>query len=67
MKGGWTVYEKLKKIQQLLWDDDDRMDQEILFEIQEVFADLLLEVATAEKKIDDLVKSFPWLYCEKDK
>ena len=61
------MYEKLKKIQQLLWDDDDRMDQEILFEIQEVFADLLLEVATAEKKIDDLVKSFPWLYCEKDK
>ena len=43
------------------------MDQEILFEIQEVFADLLLEVATAEKKIDDLVKSFPWLYREKDK
>lgn len=61
------MYEKLKKVQKLLWQGDDRMDQEILFEIQAVFADLLLEVAMVEKKVDDLVKSFPWLYHENDK
>lgn len=56
------MYEKLKKVQKLLWLRDDRMDQETLFEIQEIFAGLLLEVAMAEKKVDDLVKSFPRLY-----
>lgn len=56
------MYNKLKHIQQLLWKSDDRMDQEILFELQDEFAELLLEVAEQQGKTKDLVETFPWLY-----
>lgn len=56
------MYNKLKHIQQLLWKSDDRMDQEILFELQDEFAELLLEVAKQQGKTKDLVETFPWLY-----
>jgi len=56
------MYEELKKIQSLLWKDDDRMDQETLFELQDYVSKLILNVAKEENKTNDLVKSFPWLY-----
>jgi hypothetical protein len=59
------MYEKLKKIQTLIWRNDDLMSQDTLFELQEEFANLLLEVAQKENKTEDLVKSFPWLYVNK--
>jgi len=59
------MYEKLKKIQTLIWRDDDLMSQDTLFELQEEFTNLLLEVAQKENKTEDLVKSFPWLYVNK--
>jgi hypothetical protein len=56
------MYEKLKKIQTLIWRDDDLMSQDTLFELQEEFTNLLLEVAQKENKTKDLVTSFSWLY-----
>lgn len=59
------MYNKLKNIQQLLWRNDDRMDQEVLFEIQDEFANILLEIAAREDRVEDLINSFPWLYKRK--
>ena len=58
------MYNELKKVQELLWKSDDLMDQDTLFELQEYVAKVILSVAKKEKKIDDLIKSFPWLYKE---
>jgi len=58
------MYNKLKHIQKLLWKCDDRMDQEDLFELQDYVADLTLEIAKKENKVDDLMKDFKWLYKE---
>lgn len=55
-------YSKIKEIQQLVWKDDDRMDQETLFELQERVADLALAIATNEGVAEDLVNTFPFLY-----
>ena len=56
-------YNKIKEIQHMLWfPDEDRMDQEILFELQEKMADLALAIATDEGQEEDLVATFPWLY-----
>jgi hypothetical protein len=59
------MYEKIKKIQQLLWKNDDLIDQDTLFEVQDYVAELLLDVAKKEGKTGDLVKSFSWLYSYK--
>ena len=56
------MYNDLKKIQKLLWKDDDRMDQDTLFELQEFVAELTLKAAEKENKVDDLLKNFRWLY-----
>jgi hypothetical protein len=56
------MYAELKKIQKLIWKDDDRMDQDTLFELQNYVAKVILDVANKEKKTSDLIKSFPWLY-----
>jgi len=58
------MYTTLKKIQEMLWREDDLMSQDTLFELQEFVADVILDVAKFEGdgKVDDLVKSFPWLY-----
>ena len=56
------MYEELEKIQELLWRNDDMMDQETLFEVQERVADLLLKVAEKEGKVEHLVAEYPWLY-----
>lgn len=42
------MYEKLEKIQELLWKNDDLMDQDTLFELQDKVAELILEVAGKE-------------------
>ena len=57
-----TMYEKLKKIQSLLWRSDDLMDQDTLFELQELVAGYALHAAKKEKKTQDLIQTFPWLY-----
>lgn len=56
------VYDDLKQIQKLLWLDDDRMDQDTLFEVQDKMSAVLLFVAKNAKKEKDLIVSFPWLY-----
>lgn len=59
------MYEKLKVVNKILWEDDDIISQENLFSLQDYVADLLLEVAEKENKVDDLIQSFPWLYNKK--
>ena len=63
-----TLYEKLEQIQELLWKNDDRIDQETLFDVQDKFAKLILEVAVKDgtKTVDRLVKKFPYLYETKE-
>lgn len=56
------MYNEIVHIQKLVWKDDDRMDQETLFELQENVADLALMIAQKEGKAEQLVKEFPWLY-----
>jgi len=56
------MYESIAHIQKLLWKDDDRMDQETLFELQEYVAKLALGIAQKEGRVDDLLREFPYLY-----
>jgi len=56
------MYEKLKKVQELLWKNEDCPDQEDYFEIQEIIAEVTLEVAKKERKTADLLATFPYLY-----
>lgn len=56
------MYNELKEILKLSFKDDDRMDQDTLFDLQDRITDLTLRIAQKENKTDDLVKSFPWLY-----
>ena len=58
------MYNELKEILKLSFKDDDRMDQDTLFDLQDRITDLTLRIAQKENKTDDLVKSFPWLYDE---
>ena len=56
------MYKDIKRVQELLWKDDDLMNQETLFELQELVAELTLKIANREKKTAQLVKDFPHLY-----
>ena len=56
------MYNEIKKIQELLWKHDDMMDQETLFELQELVCKLALRIAKKEKKPEQIVKDFPYLY-----
>ena len=56
------LYESICKLQSLLWQDDDLMDQDALFDAQGMVADIALEIANKTGKVDDLIKKFPWLY-----
>ena len=56
------MYKEIKKIQDMIWQDDDLMQQETLFELQEYAGNLLLKRAQKEDKTDDLLKSFPYMY-----
>lgn len=60
------MYEDLEKIQEMLWRNDDLMDQDTLFELQDYVAELILKVAEKEGKVDELVKRFPFLYQVKE-
>ena len=60
------MYEKLLTIQEMLWRDDDLMMQETLFELQDYVAELILNVAEKEGKVDELVVRFPFLYQVKE-
>lgn len=61
------MYKEIKKIQDMIWQDDDLMQQETLFELQEYAGNLLLKIAQKEDKTDDLLKSFPYMYQESAK
>lgn len=58
------IYKELKEVNKLLWQNDDWMSQESLFKAQSIVTDLLLKVAQdcGNSALDDLVKSFPFLY-----
>lgn len=53
-------------IQKLAWKNDDRMDQETLFDLQDRIAEMALVIANNENRVDDLIKAFPWVYETKD-
>ena len=55
-------YDRIVEIQKIAWRDDDRMDQENLFELQEKIAEFALEIANKAHKVDELAQTFPWLY-----
>ena len=59
------MYNDIKKIQTLLWKHDDMMQQETLFELQEVVAGLALRIAEKEKRTEEIVKDFPHLYARR--
>ena len=56
------MYNAIARIQKLLWKDDDMINQETLFELQELIAEIALKIANREKKTAQLVKDFPHLY-----
>jgi hypothetical protein len=66
MANSKTIYEELCEIQKLLWEDDDMMGQDTLFEAQDKLANVLLTIADKTGKVDDLVKTFPWIYETKE-
>lgn len=57
-----NIYDELKETLLLSWVDDDYMDQETLFKLQDKIADLTLKVALRCGEGKDLVATFPWLY-----
>lgn len=59
------MYNELKKLQELMWKNEDMPDQEDWFEMQDLMAELVLKAAVKEKKTDDLIKTFPFLYTQK--
>ena len=59
------MYSDLKRIQELMWKNEDMPDQEDWFEMQDLMAALVLKAAVKEKKTDDLIKAFPFLYTQK--
>ena len=59
------MYKELKKLQELMWKNEDMPDQEDWFEMQDLMAELVLKAAVREKKTDDLIKTFPFLYTQK--
>ena len=52
------MYEEISKIQKKLWQHDDLMEQNTLFELQDYVCKLLLKVAEEEKKTNKLIKDF---------
>lgn len=66
MENRKSLYEELIDIQKLLWRDDDMMEQDTLFEVQDKFANILLMIANKAGKVDELVKTFPWIYETKE-
>lgn len=55
-------FDDVVEIQKIVWRDDDRLDQENLFELQDKIAEFALKIANREHKTEELVNMFPWLY-----
>lgn len=56
------ILKRLIKVQKLLWNNDDLMDQETLFYLQDEVQTLVLKVAEDTNSTDIILKEFPWLY-----
>ena len=56
------MYRELKKVLTMVFKDDDMMNQETLFDLQDYVADITLKVAVKENKVENLIKDFAWLY-----
>ena len=46
----------------LLWKNDDFLDQDDLYEVQEKTADLAWKLARTKEKRKILMDKFPWVY-----
>ena len=57
-----AYYERVKKLLSKIFEEDDLMSQDNLFELQDMIARFAMQVAKDEKKTKDLVESFSWLY-----
>ena len=62
LSGVWKKYSETATLKAMVQDADDSMDQEALFELQEVAINLAESVATDEDRTSDLVRSFPYLF-----
>jgi hypothetical protein len=58
------LFAELKKVQKMLWKDDDRMEQQTLFDLQDLMAMLIFNNASAEQQAE-LCKEFKHLYSRK--
>jgi len=56
------ILKRLIKVQKLLWNNDDLMNQETLFDLQDEVQTLVLKVAEDTNSTDIILKEFPWLY-----
>jgi hypothetical protein len=56
------ILKRLIKVQKLLWKNDDLMNQETLFDLQDEVQTLVLKVAEDTNSTDIILKEFPWLY-----
>ena len=59
-------YDKIEEILSLAWRNDDRMDQETLFDLQDRLAEFALKIAQDEWCVDRLIKKFPRIYERRD-
>lgn len=56
------IFNKLMEIQDLIWEEDDMLSQESLFEVQNITAKLVLNLANDLEKGSILIEKYPWLY-----
>lgn len=56
------IFDSLIKLQDILWEDDDLIEQDSLFEAQEILAKLVLQIGKDVKKLDLLLDKYPYLY-----
>ena len=56
------IYEEIERLQTILWSGEDRIDQDKLFDAQDLLADIALRVAESEGQVERLVGKFPFLY-----
>lgn len=56
------IYDGMVEVLHLVWECDDHMSQDTLFEIQDKLANLALISAVAARKEEDLVREFPYIY-----
>ena len=60
------IYEEIERLQTILWSGEDRIDQDKLFDAQDLLADIALLVAESEGPVERLVGKFPFLYRRKE-